>query len=525
MTAHDTRRGSRPAPEREEQEGQERQGAAPGEGRRLFSSGSALILGRLTTATFGWAGSVIMVRSLTGEEWGQYSFVFALLGILDVVTDLGVGRVVLARLGSGRAAEVSRIAGSFIMLRILLGFLGYLIAVAYVYLAGLSVLVLTAAVLAGTTVLLATPANALFVLYQSRLRLTYVAVWDIIGQCVQFLLIVLVALTAPGVLAFILPAIVREIVIIIGRGIGVPKLFAPGFRPSFRSFTAYWGEMLREAVPISIGLALLTMLERIDTLMLEQLDTYGAVGQYAIGYKFSDLLWLVVSALAIPFTTVLIRAWPHDPETFRARFHQALSVAAVLGGGAVVVFWPSAAAVITLLYGSDYLASATAAALLVTGSALSGLNYVVVTALIAATRLRVFPWLAAAGLVLNVALNLVLIPLRSIEGAAIATVITQVVVLVAMLLLLRGSLRIPGITPWSMLLRLSLLSAAVAVPAVLLVGELRVPGVPAAVGAGLVYLLLVAATERRATTVIWRHLRARLRPGPTAAQEGEPDAS
>lgn len=483
---------------------------APGESRRLFSSTVALIGGRLVTAVFGWAGSVIIARTLAGDDWGRYSFVFALLGLLEVVTDLGVGRVVLARLNARNSAEAARIAGSFFVLRALLGFIGFAVAVGYAWAVGLSPLVMAATAFAGTTVLLATPANALFVLYQSRLKLTHVAVWDIIGQMVQFLLIVAVSLLSPALLMFILPAVVREVIVIVGRAIGVPRLLEPEFRPSFRHPTAYWGEMLREAVPLSLGFALLHVLERIDTLMLQQMDTYEAVGKYAIGYKFSDLLGLVVSSLAVPFTTVLISSWPERPAAFRARFQQAGLIAAVLAGLAVTAFTPSARALISLLYGVEYVGGAPAAVLLVIGAGFSGVTYVVVSSLIAARKLRVFPVIALAGLAFNVVLNLVLIPRWSIVGAATATVATQVLMLLAMLLVLQSSLRVPRLVPWPPLIRMIILVAAVTIPAVMLVDDSGFHWLPVTVGAVVVFTAVWALAERRTSAVLLQLVRGRL---------------
>lgn len=493
---------------------------APGESRRLFSSTVALIVGRLITAVFGWAGSVIIARSLAGDDWGRYSFVFALLGLLEVVTDLGVGRVVLERLNSRSPEEASRIAGSFFVLRALLGIVGFTVAVGYAWAVGLSPLVMAATAFAGTTVLLATPANALFVLYQSRLRLTYVAVGDIVGQVVQFLLIVVVALLQPALLLFIIPAVAREVIVIAWRAIGVPRLLEPEFRPTFRHPTAYWGQMLREAIPLSFGFALLHLLERIDTLMLQQMDTYDAVGKYAIGYKFSDLLALVVSALAVPFTTVLINSWPDRPAAFRGRFQQAVLIAAVLAGLAVTAFTPAARPVISLLYGIEYAGGAPAAALLVIGAGFSGVTYVVVSSLIAARKLKVFPVIAALGLVLNVVLNYLLIPLRSIVGAATATVITEVVMLVAMLLVLQWSLRVPHLVPWAPLVRMVLLVGAVTVPATRLTGDLHLHWIPVAVGAVLVFTVVWALAGRRTSAMVLQLIRERLG-GAAAAPETE----
>ncbi|BAF52990.1 hypothetical protein cgR_0029 [Corynebacterium glutamicum R] len=479
---------------------------AQSESRQLFSSSVAMIGGRLVSAGFGWAGSVIIARSLTGDDWGRYSFVFALLGMLEIVTDLGVGRVVLARLTSNDRAETSKIAGSFFVLRAVLGVIGFAIAVGYAWTIGLDPVVMAATMLAGTTVLIATPANALFVLYQSRLKLTYVALFDIAGQAAQFLLIVVVSLFSPTLIMFILPAVVREVIVFACRAFGIPKLLDPEFRPSFREPTAYWGEMLREAIPLSVGFALLHLLERIDMLMLQQMDTFDAVGKYAVGYKFSDLLGLAVSALAIPFTTVLITAWPGKPEVFRARFRQAVLIAALLAGVAVVVFIPSAQAVITLLYGVEFESASLAAILLVVGAGFSGVTYAVVSSLIAAKKLRVFPIIAAAGLILNVVLNLILIPLQSIVGAALATVITESAMLVAMLLVLQWSLKVAQLIPWTIFIRMIII---VGVAVFLFTQLIDINWVLEVVGSLVVFVAVWGVAERKTSAVVVDLIRNR----------------
>ena len=53
---------------------------------------------RLVVAALGWAGTVMIVRNLSASEWGQFSFIFGFLGLLSVITDLGVGRLVIAGL-------------------------------------------------------------------------------------------------------------------------------------------------------------------------------------------------------------------------------------------------------------------------------------------------------------------------------------------------------------------------------------------------------------------------------------------
>ncbi|MCW2564284.1 MAG: Membrane protein, partial [Mycobacterium sp.] len=167
----------------------------------------AVVVSRIVVAALGWAGSVIVARSLDGAEWGQFSFVFALLGVMSIITDLGVGRIVLARLIDGDPDEIARTASSFIALRTVLGAIGYVFAITYVVILRYPSEVVAATAVAGLVVVFATPSHALSVLYQSRHRLLLVSVAESLGQIIQLLLTVVAAMYAPVLLVFVLPAV------------------------------------------------------------------------------------------------------------------------------------------------------------------------------------------------------------------------------------------------------------------------------------------------------------------------------
>ncbi len=77
----------------------------------LISSSGALIASRLAVAVMGWAGTVLIVRNLSTADWGRFSFIFGFLGLLSVITDLGVGRLAIAGLLEEHT-DRSRFAGS-----------------------------------------------------------------------------------------------------------------------------------------------------------------------------------------------------------------------------------------------------------------------------------------------------------------------------------------------------------------------------------------------------------------------------
>jgi O-antigen/teichoic acid export membrane protein len=422
-----------------------------------------VLVSRVIVAALGWIGSIIVARSLPADEWGRFSFVFALLGVMAIVTDLGVGRVVLARLIDDDPDEIARTASSFIALRTVLGLLGYVLAVGYVVVLRYPGQVIAATAIAGLVVVFATPGHALSVLYQSRHRLLVVAVAESLGQVLQLAATVLAAIFAPTLLVFMLPAVVNEIFRLVTKGLGI-RGSSLGLRPSRHLDVRRWGPMLREAVPLAIGLALTIAMMKIDVLMLSLMDSFDAVGQYSIGYKFSDIIDTFALAAAAPVSTMLVAAWPSRPNVFRQRSRSAAMLFAVAGAVCVVAFWPSAEPIIRLLYGERFTEASGAARLLVVGAALMSLIVLGIFLLTSAGKQRYYPAIALLGLALNVGLNLVLIPRMSYDGAAISTVVTWAVTVVLLWIVIDRVMPVTALLPlWPVL---ALVASTVAIAAV-----------------------------------------------------------
>ncbi len=411
------------------------------EGQGWLANAGSLVAGRLVVAVLGWAGTIVVARSLDAEEFGRFTFVFGLLGMLTIITDLGLGRVALGGVMPG-SDDPARYAGSYVVLRSLLGLIGYGVAVGFTAVAGYPSEIVTATAIGGAVVIIATASHAYEIVLQARLRLGVVAVAAIAGRVAQLGLIAAAVSVDGGLFLLLVPAIVAELVI---AAVKIPRaLRLQPVRYSIRP--ELWWQLLREAVPLSVGAALATLAFRVDAIMLSKLADFTAVAVYGVAFKFVDLLHFISLSVSAPLLTVLVAAWPSRPEDFRRAIAQVSGLLALLAGGLVVGFALFAAEAIELLYGARYLTADGSGALvlqlLLVGEIVALASMVALTALTAAGRHGPYPWIALAGLTVNVGLNLVAIPRWGIEGAAATTVVTEVVIVVGMGILMR---RLPGL--------------------------------------------------------------------------------
>lgn len=445
-----------------------------------------LVVGRLVVAVIGWAGTIVVARNLDQETFGEFTFVFGLLGMLAIVTDLGLGRVALT--GVMPDADNPRaFAGSYVVLRLLLGFLGYLVAVGFTVLGGYPSEIVTATAVGGIVVVLATASHAYELVLQANLRLGVVAVSAVVGRLAQLGCITAVVLADGGLVWLMVPAIVAEVVI---GAIKIPwslviQPAAYAIRPRL------WWSLVREAVPISVGAALATLYFRVDSIMLSKLADFTAVGIYGVAFKFVDVLHFVALSVSVPLLTVLVRSWPNDKRSFQGAVDRTVGVFTFLAGGLLIHFGFFAAETVRLLYGAEYVVGARAVQLLIVGEIIALGSIIGLTVLTAAGRHRGYPLIALAGLVVNVALNLWAINRYGFEGAAVTTVVTEVVVLVGMWTLLHRFGDLPTVDLRPMLLVLPGLGIAAAVAAVV---DLVGPWWLAALMSAMAYTVIGGAT-------------------------------
>ncbi|MGH9158095.1 MAG: polysaccharide biosynthesis C-terminal domain-containing protein [Acidimicrobiales bacterium] len=468
-------------------------------GSSMLAGSGVLLGGRLVVAALGWAGTLVVARQLSPDDWGAYSLVFSLLGLVSLITDLRVGRLVLGELLEAGEAG-GPVIGSYLTMRLALGVVGYGWAMVVVVVGDFPRQVVVATAVTGVVLVLGAADASLDLFLSSRMWWRTQALAPVVGQAVQLGLILAIAAGADGAgvgryaattVAFSAVAVGWKLAVI-GRHMALRLRIEP----------ARWRTWAREAWAVALGGAIAVAYFRIDSLMLSQLDTLESVGLYGVGYKFSDLAGFVAFAVCTPMFTLLVGSWPHDPAGFGRAFRQAFALLVVGGVGLAAVFAVFALPLMETFYGARFGPASGAARLLMVGQAVNYLTTLCFFALLAAGRNRRYVVAASAGLGLNVGLNLVLIPAASYRGAAAATVVTEVVVLA---ILGHAALALPGLRPlpWRMA-GMSLLSAAVmGGAAALVVG--RLPWPLAALASGAVYLLGLAALGAGRA---WRELSA-----------------
>ncbi len=187
--------------------------------------------------------------------------------------------------------------------------------------------------------------------------------------------------------------------------------------------------ILRRSAPFALLVFLMSIYTRIDGIMVERMMPSGSLEAdwYASAFRLLDagnLLGLLFAGLLFPMFARLLRQGESPQALTRLSMRLIWGASVTLAAGLTAVRAP----VMRALYdnGSAY-SGDILGFLMLSYIAMSG-SYIFGTLLGAAGQMRQLNRLAGAGIVVNVALNLLLIPKYMALGAAAATCFTQTAV-------------------------------------------------------------------------------------------------
>jgi O-antigen/teichoic acid export membrane protein len=181
-----------------------------------------------------------------------------------------------------------------------------------------------------------------------------------------------------------------------------------------------WMVFRREVWPIGAGIVLSALYFRIDVFLVQWWAGTEPVAYYNAVFRLVEALRLFPAAVLAVVLPSLVRAGDLRPL---ARVALPITGFALVASAAL---WIAAGWLIPAIYGAPYAAAVPTFRVLVLSFPLLSLNFALTHQLVVWDGHRVYAGLCALALAINLALNARLIPLWSIEGAAWATLGTEV---------------------------------------------------------------------------------------------------
>jgi O-antigen/teichoic acid export membrane protein len=361
--------------------------------------------------------SVLFARSMGSAGFGHYTYIYVLASFLTLVQDAGFNTLLMRErtLPSAGLASHCRELPT-IGLWHLLFTTALFVTITAVFHHWLDAPGLAAAIFCFATITLTQWQSSWF---KGAGHFERDAVFLFAGRTVSALLVLTALLSFGASPAHIFTAWGVGLLLVLGcfRKDFPPLIVVPRKVPvwAYRSSVSFF----------ALGLAT-TVYHHIDILLLRNiLGEVPEIGHYAVATRVQDGVML----LSMPVALMLFRRMRFlatSPEGDNGFSLNAVLAAFGVGALLAVAGWLAGPWVIGLLFGSAYAEGSQTVVILLFAALIFALpNYVLEQSAIATQQERWFAGSLVFAVVVNVGLNLYLIPIKGVEGAAWATIFTE----------------------------------------------------------------------------------------------------
>jgi PST family polysaccharide transporter len=398
--------------------------------RHKFGSGRLAVIqniawlfaDRILRMGFGLVVGVWIARYLGVQQFGLFNYATAFVALFNPLTTLGLDSLVIRSIVRDPEAK-DQILGTVFWLKVASSLGCILLTVSSIF-----VLRQNDQLTVGLVAILATAGifsafDTIDIWFQSQVQSKYTVVAKNTAFIIIALLkVALIKMHAP-LLAFAWAGL-AEI------GLGAVGLILVYKAQGYSLWLWCWDfplakTLLKESWPLMLSGLSIMIYMRIDQIMLGEMVGDSAVGLYSAATRISEVWYFIPMAIASSVAPSIFAAKEVSEELYYQRIKKLVRVLMLISIVVAVPMSFMSETIVTLLFGNSYTAAGSVLAIHIWASLFVFMGVATSPWFIAEGLTHLSLRRTLAGAIINVLLNIVLIPVYKENGAAFATVISQ----------------------------------------------------------------------------------------------------
>ncbi len=394
----------------------------------------SLSLGQSTAFVLNFVAIALAARFLGVENFGQFSSLIAIVGILAKVVDFGIEPIVFRELSKdkeyydlinvGLTIKLLIFAVLLIITNVVIQFLQFTSDEIYL----INILFLTIIVSAKMVNIREMLANP----FKVHLKMHYPMTIAVLDSSTLLLAVLLMVYLKEGLVFFILIYTFSSI-----PGFTLIQYFLyKKFKYRFKFLLNNWKWLLKESYPLFGFAILITVFQQIDIILLKYFKSDFDAGIYSAASKLTTPLSIIPGAIVTTVFPILMQKITTNGSS-EAINRLVIKLLYFISFIIAAVFMFKADAFVNIVFGANYIGSSESAIILYWSQVFLFFNFYATVYLIARNRQH-YNFLYAVVIVLaNLIFNIALIPTYSYLGAAVAKVLGSICSFIFIIVIIR----------------------------------------------------------------------------------------
>jgi O-antigen/teichoic acid export membrane protein len=377
----------------------------------------------------------VVPRYLGVDAYGQLNFVLSFLGIFMIITDLGINTLIFRDVSKNKKL-LGKYFNNFLPFKLILFLISAILIVLLTFVLNKPSVVNNLFYILIIYLLFSVLSGYLTVFYNSMQDNKFYAIYEAINKVSYVLFIFLIIYLNFGVIGILFAQIFSLIL-----GFLFLAFFFKKYIPkvNFKLNPKFIKQKLYLSWPFALNFLFYNVYFHFDKILISLIINDYSVGLYAISYSFLGFLMSVVGLIALVFFPVLSKySFSKDLPRIFNKYLKLVSIVIVpLSFGAILL----SKEIIYLVFGASYVGGNLAFKIIMLFCLFSAINSTFNNLFIVHHFEKYFLKLLFIASVSNVVLNLIVIPFYGIVGAAITTLVSELIILIGAITFIKNKIK------------------------------------------------------------------------------------
>ena len=403
--------------------------------RKVAKNTTVLLISQIISYILAFFYTIYTARYLGASGFGIISFALALGAILSIFTELGLSTLTVREVSRDKSLA-NKYIGNTIALKIILSSITLVSMVLVVTLLHYPPQIAALIYLITISFVVGAFTSIFYSVFQAYEKMEYQSIGQIINSIIMFSGILLIINYQLSIVNFGRIYLIASVIsLIYGIIICMWKFILPRIEIDLNLWKFVlskveidlnlWKFLIIEAIPLTISSVFLLIAFRVDTILLQIINGNVAVGLYNAAYSLMTALMFVPLVYVSAIFPMLSRLNVSSKELLKISYERSVKYLVILGLPIAVGTTLLANPIILIIYKSGFSQSIVALQILIWSIPIIFVNYILGTDINSINKQRDIVKTAFVAMLLNIVLNLLLLPKYGLIAACFITVLTE----------------------------------------------------------------------------------------------------
>ena len=394
--------------------------------KTIFKNMSWLLFSQIIASICGFIWTVLIARYLGVDEYGILGFAISLTGILTFTTDLGIGAYIVRHVATDYDSAPKFLGNAF-PLKLIFCTSTVILTLIILVLMKSNELTITITLLFAIELIIKSYVNLLNGAFQAFEEGKYQGITNTLLNIILLIFILISIFTDLGIFGITFSYVFANAIAFAYVYYSFKKHIT---KPQFELDTEFCKKITKLSLPFAITGLLYSIYYSIDVVMLTNLSGSYPTGIYNATYKLISVLTLFYSVYTAVIFPVMSKFYKNNEKLLLISFEKSIKYLMIIIIPIAISTMIYSLDIIQFIYGHEYDAASSVLSILIWTVCLLFISGCCNTLLNASYKEVTVTKIYTIAAIFNIILNFIMIPYLSYDGAAITTVLSDVLIVV-----------------------------------------------------------------------------------------------